>query len=156
VTQVNRFGAWNRREKIAQTFVYLVVQAEAWSGFLPGISVTPEDRADAFQEVLDAAGYFAHVDPWEPGTKLSISGSDDMEVLLWFMGMLDTMPRGKFEDEVQHVVDRIIKSKKRREDEEEMDTTDYETLEGAENEVQGVPAERPSLWAMIVNLIRSG
>jgi hypothetical protein len=155
VTQVNRFGAWNRREKIAQTFVYLIVQAEAWSGFLPGLSVTPEDRADAFQEVLDEAGYFAHVEPWEPGTDLRISGLDDMEGLLWFVGLLGTMPRGKFEDEVQHVVDRMISSKKRREDEEKTDTTDYETLEEAEDEVQGVKAERPSLWAMIVGLFQS-
>jgi hypothetical protein len=106
--------------------------------------------------VIDEAGYFAFAAPWEPGTEFSVSGSDDMEVLLWFMGMLDTMPRGKFEDEVQHVVDRITKSKKRREDEEELDTTDYETLEEAENEVQVVPAERPSLWVMIVKLFQSG
>jgi hypothetical protein len=156
VTRVNRFGAWNRREKIAQTFVYLIVQAEAWNGFRPGLSATPEERADAFQAVLDEAGYFAHVEPWEPGKEFRISGLDDMEGLLWFMGLLDTMPRGKFEDEVQHVVDRMIRSKKRREDEEETDTTDYGTLEEAEDEVQGVKAERPSLWAMIVNLIQSG
>ena len=79
-----------------------------------------------------------------------------MEGLLWFMGLLDTMPRGKFEDEVQHVVGRMIRNKKRRIEEEELDTTDYETLEEAEDEVQGVKAERPSLWAMIVNLIQSG
>jgi hypothetical protein len=156
VTRVNRFGAWNRRKQIAQTFVYLIVQAEAWNGFRPGLSATAEERADAFQEVLDEAGYFAHVEPWEPGTDLSISGLDDMEGLLWFVGLLGTMPRGKFEDEVQHVVERMIRSKKRREDEEETDTTDYETLEEAEDEVQGVKAERPSLWAMIVKLFQSG
>jgi hypothetical protein len=78
-----------------------------------------------------------------------------MEGLLWFVGLLGTMPRGKFEDEVQHVVERMISSKKRREDEEETDTTDYETLQEAENEVQSVPAERPSLWAMIVGLFQS-
>jgi hypothetical protein len=145
-----------RLDQVAQTFVYLIVQAEAWNGFRPGLSATPEERAAAFQGVLDEAGYFAHVEPWEPGKDLSISGLDDMEGLLWFVGLLGTMPRGKFEDEVQHVVERMIRSKKRREDEEETDTTDHEALEEAEDEVQGVKAERPSLWAMIVNLIRSG
>ena len=144
-----------RLDQVAQTFVYLIVQAEAWNGFRPGLHATPEERADAFQAVLDEAGYFAHVEPWEPGTDLSISGLDDLEGLLWFVGLLGSMPRGKFEDEVQHVVDRMISSKKRREDEEELDTTDYETLEEAENVVKGVTAERPSLWAMIVGLFQS-
>ncbi len=144
-----------RLDQVAQTFVYLIVQAEAWNGFRPGLHATPEERADAFQAVLDEAGYFAHVEPWEPGMDLGISGLDDMEGLLWFVGLLGTMPRGKFEDEVQHVVDRMIRSKKRREDEEELDTTDYETLEEAENVVHGVTAERPSLWAMIVGLFQS-
>ncbi len=143
-----------RLDQVAQTFVYLIVQA--WKGFRPGRHATPEERADAFQAVLDEAGYFAHVEPWEPGKEVRISGLDDMEGLLWFMGLLDTMPRGKFEDEVQHVVDRMIRSAKRREDEEELDNTDYETLEEAENEVQGVVAERPSLWTMIANLFQSG
>jgi hypothetical protein len=123
------------------------------------MKATPEERAAAFQAVLDEAGYFAYVAPWEPGTEFDITGPDDIEVLLWFMGLLETMPRGKLEDEEQHVVNRMVSSKKRRIDEEELDTTDYETLEEAENEVQGVPAERPSLWTMIVkivNLIRSG
>ncbi len=56
--------------------------------------------------------------------RIGISGLDEVESLLWFMGLLDN--------------------------------TDYETLEEAENEVQGVIAERPSLWAMIANQIRSG
>ena len=145
-----------RLDQVAQTFVYLIVQAEAWNGFRPGLSATPEERADAFQAVLDEAGYFAHVEPWEPGKEFRISGLDDMEGLLWFMGLLDTMPRGKFEDEVQHVVERMIRSKKRREDEEELDTTDHETLEEAENEVRGVVSERPPLWAMLVKLFQSG
>ncbi len=150
-------------EQIAQTFVLLMVQAE--------VHASPEERADVCQSVLDEAGFFAHVEPWEPGTefgpgttiivchsvlRIGISGLDEVESLLWFMGLLDTMPRGKFEDEVQHVVNRMLRSKKRREDEEELDNTDYETLEEAENEVQGVIAERPSLWAMIANQIRSG
>ena len=137
----------DRRYQVAESFVRLIVRE--------GQEATPEERAVAFQAVVDEAGYFAYVDPWEPGTEFSISGSDDMEVLLWFVGMLDTMPRGKLEGEVQHVVKRMTKSKKRREDEEELDTTDYEALEEAENEVQGVPAERPSLWAMIVGLFQS-
>jgi hypothetical protein len=144
-----------RLDKIAETFVFLIIQADPWSGFGPGVKATPEERAAAFQAVLDEAGYFAHVEPWEPGTDIRISGLDDMEGLLWFAGLLGTMPRGKFEDEVQHVVERMIRSKKRREDEEELDTTDYETLEEAENVVQGVTAERPSLWAMIVGLFQS-
>jgi hypothetical protein len=144
-----------RLDQVAQTFVYLIVQAEAWNGFRPGLSATPEERAAAFQGVLDEAGFFAHVEPWEPGKDLSISGLDDMEGLLWFVGLLGTMPRGKFEDEVHHVVKRMVSSKKRRKDEEETDTTDYEALEEAENEVQGVKAERPSLWAMIVGLFQS-
>jgi hypothetical protein len=145
-----------RLNQVAQTFVYLIVQAEAPNGFRPGLHATPEERADAFQAVLDEAGYFAHVEPWEPGKEFRVSGLDDMEGLLWFMALLDTMPLGTFEEEVQHVVERMIRSKKRREDEEETDTTDYEALEEAENEVQSVKAERPSLWAMIVNKIRSG
>ncbi len=145
-----------RLDQVAQTFVYLIVQAEDQNGFRPGLHATPEERAEAFQAVLDEAGFFVHVAPWEPGKEFRISGLDDMEGLLWFMGLLDTMPRGKFEDEVQHVVGRMIRNKKRRIEEEELDTTDYETLEEAEDEVQGVEAERPSLWAMIVNLIQSG
>lgn len=144
-----------RLDQVAQTFVFLIVQAEAWNSFRPGLHATPEERAEAFQDVLDEAGFFAHVEPWEPGKEFRISGLDDMEGLLWFMGLLGTMPRGKFEDEVQHVVDRMISSKKRR-IEEELDTTDHETLEEAEDKVQGVTAERPSLWAMIANLIQSG
>lgn len=143
-------------DRLARAFVSLIIQAEPWSGFGPGPKATPEERAAAFQLVLDEAGYFAYVAPWEPGTEFDISGPDDMEVLLWFMGLLDTMPRGKLEDEEQHVVNRMVSSKKRRIEEEELDTTDYETLKEAENEVQGVPAERPSLWAMIANLIQSG
>jgi hypothetical protein len=143
-------------DRVAQTFVYLIVQAEAWNGFRPGLHATPEERAAAFQDVLDEAGFFAHVEPWEPGAAIRISGLDDMEGLLWFVGLLDTMPRGKFEDEVQHVVRRMVRSKKRRVEEEELDTTDYETLEEAETEVRGVTVERPSLWAMIAKLLRSG
>ncbi len=143
-----------RLDQVAQTFVYLIIQAEASNGFRPGPHATPEERADAFQDVLDEAGFFAHVEPWEPGKEFRITGLDDMEGLLWFMGLLDSMPRGRFEDEVQHVVGRMIRSKKRREDEEELDNTDYETLEEAENEVQDVTAERPSLWAMLVKLFQ--
>ena len=145
-----------RLDQVARAFVSLIVQAEPWSGFGPGAKGTPEERAAAFQAVLDEAGYFAYVAPWEPGTEFDISGPDDIEVLLWFMGMMDTMPRGKLEDEEQHVVNRIVSSKKRREDEEELDTTDYVTLEEAENEVLGVTAERPSLWAIIAKLFQSG
>jgi hypothetical protein len=145
-----------RLDQVAQTFVYLIVQAEAWNGFRPGLDATSEERAAAFQDVLDEAGFFAHVEPWEPGKDFRISGLDDMEGTLWFMGLLGTMPRGKFEDEVQHVVNRMLSSKKRRTEEEESDTTDHETLEEAENKVQEVTAERPSLWAMIVNRIQSG
>ncbi len=144
-----------RLDQVAQTFVYLIVQAEAWNGFRPGLHATPEERAAAFQDVLDEAGFFVHVEPWEPGKEFRVSGLDDMEGLLWFMGLLGTMPRGKFEDEVQHVVDRMISSKKRR-NEEELDTTDHETLEEAENEVQDIVAKRPSLWAMLVKRIQSG
>lgn len=136
-----------RLNQVAQTFVYLIAQ---------DLPATPEERAEAFQAVLDEAGFFVHVQPWEWGTDPHTSGLDDMEGLLWYVALLDTMPRGKFEDEVQHVVDRMISSKKRREDEEELDTTDYETLEEAEDEVQGVKAERPSIWEMFVNLIQSG
>lgn len=145
-----------RLDQVAQTFVFLIVQAEAWSGFRPGLDATPEERAAAFQDVLDEAGFFAHVESWEPGKDFRISGLDDMEGTLWFMGLLGTMPRGKFEDEVQHVVDRMISNKKRRTEEEELGTTDHETLEEAENKVQDVTPERPSLWAMIAKLIRSG
>ncbi len=146
-----------RLEQIAQTFVYLIVQGDGWNSQVPAeIRDSPEERAAAFQSVLDEAGFFAHVEPWEPGQDVRISGLDDMEGLLWFVALLDTMPQGKFEDEVQHVVGRMIRSKERRIEEEELDTTDYETLEEAEDEVQGVKAERPSLWAMIVNLIQSG
>ncbi len=145
-----------RLDRVARAFVSLIIQAEPWSGFGPGPPATPEERAAAFQAVLDEAGYFAYVAPWVPGTRFDISGPDDIEVLLWFMGLLDTMPRGKLEDEEQHVVNRMISSKKRRIDEEEIDHTDYETLEEAENEVQDVPVERPSLWAMIADLLQSG
>lgn len=153
-----------RLDQVAQTFVYLIVQAEAWNGFRPGLHATPEERAEAFQAIVDEAGYFAHIAPWEPGTEFSVSGPDDVEVLLWFMGMLETMPRGKFEDEIQHVVDRMISSKKRRTEEEDLyttdDTADYKirrrVLEEAENKVQDIVAERPSLWAMIVKRIQSG
>ena len=143
-------------DRLARAFVSLIIQAEPWSGFGPGPKATPEERAVSFQEVIDEAGYFAYVAPWEPGTELDISGPDDMEVLLWFMGMTDTMPRGKLEDEEQHVVDRMISSKKRRKDEEEMDTTDYETLEEAENVVQDVSDERPTLWEIVVKLFQFG
>jgi hypothetical protein len=134
----------------------LIIQAEPWSGFGPGAKATPEERAAAFQAVLDEAGYYAYVAPWKPGTDFDLSGPDDMEVLLWFMGMLDTMPRGKLEDEEQHVVNRMVSSKKRRKEEEETDTTDYETLEEAENEVRGVPEERLTLWELFAKLFQSG
>ena len=145
-----------RLDKVARAFVSLIVQAEPWSGYGSGVSATPEERAAAFQAVIDEAGYFASVAPWEPGTAPSISGQDDVEVLLWFVGMIDTMPRGKLEDEEQHVVNRMVSSKKRRKDEEEMDNTDYETLEEAENEVREVTVERPALWEIIAKLFQSG
>lgn len=145
-------------DRKAEKFVSLIVQAEAWNGFGPGVRATPEERAAALQSVVDAAGYFVYIAPWEPSTDLYsvVSGPDDIEVLLWLVGMLETMPRGKLEDEEQHVVDRIISSRKRRIEEEKLDTTDWETLEAAENQVHAITAERSSLWEILVNLLPSG
>lgn len=149
-------------DKVAQSFVFLIVQAQPYRAmtrdFEQGVKVPPEERAKAIQSVLDAAGFFVQVAPWDPGTDFFevLSGADDIESLLWLWGLFHSMERGKLERECQHVVDRILNAKKRRIEEENIDTTDYGTLIEAEQKVRTLPNERLSLWSMIANLLRSG
>lgn len=141
--------------RIVQNFVDLIVHTDC-DRFreAPG---TPEERAAALQAVLDEAGFFVYVENLEPGAQFSevLFGYDDIDALLWLHGLFRYMGKGDLLDP-QQIVDRIRKNRERRSQEEGMDTTDHERLEAIERQVHAIPTERPSLWAMIESLFRSG
>ncbi len=136
-------------DRIVRNFVDLIVQTE--------VRGTPAERAAALQAVLDEAGFFVYVENLEPDAQFSevLFGYDDIDALLWLHGLFCSIGKGNLLDP-QQIVDRIRKNRERRSQEEGMDTTDYEGLEAIERQVHAISIERPSLWAMIASLFRSG
>lgn len=81
---------------------------------------TEDERIAAFQAVLDEAGFDAKANcapifgaflQQEP----ICDGPDVAEADVWARAMLDTMPRGEFNAEVQHIQDAIDHAKADRE-----------------------------------------
>ena len=73
-----------------------------------------EERVAAVQDVLDEAGFDATATTWPVfGAiwKLPCEGKDGAEATVWLKTLTDTMPRGEFNAEVDHV-QRFIDERK--------------------------------------------
>ena len=70
-----------------------------------------EDRVEAVQKVIDAAGFNATANNfpfmWRRMEEADITGTDALEARVWMNEMLATMPIGKVEREINHVIQAI-------------------------------------------------